>query len=300
MNATQLLKYCMYYAIVSRIAETDPAILAKMPRFTDLAARLPEMLKEISQHSQTQMTNLKGFTIDKQKTRTELIMQLLDLVNRVKAYAASKNRKGLLEAVGLTFTDLNRKRDLALVDFAQFFENEVTPLLDDLAPYGVTASAMTRVSSLRAKFMAAIPKTRNERGNRRFATVALVTLFKEVDEVVAQLKLLAGMLRYEETFFYNLFMRTCRQGTYGHRPFMLMGAVQGEDDEVLEQVLVRLPELKRETHSTEKGSFRFKHLPSGIYAIEFSRPGYEPHREIVALTKGLRTTVMVKMKAKVA
>lgn len=295
MNSRQNAKVMTYGVLVRYLSGTSGEILAQMPHFETLFAEFKQLTLEINDCVGRQGHVIVGYAAQKQQARTQLEVHLLDVLNRVRAYAMQEDDMVLYEELHLKKSRLARISDVSLRAYTTAILPRITSLLPELGAYGVTAAKLATVAENLAAYVALTPKPRKAIATRVLETRKLADYLKKADAMVAKMSTLVAMLAYSEPDFYSNFMDQKKQVKRGHRKLAVVGVLTDKAGVAVARALVEVPELKKAVYTSAEGRFELKHLPGGVYTAYLSKAGYATLVTQIVVTKGITTKLDLRL-----
>lgn len=183
MNNKQENKRSMYRAVLDLLTANVLIYSSYLP-FSDAVARFKAIIEKINEQSGLQTIPIVGVTEDKQRLREFMEGLLVEVCNKITAYAHITNNNTLKEQVAYPFSSLRRQRDTLLLDTAQNVLNIANQNLIELGSYNITGSTITSLQQRISDFNNALTRPRQKIVSRKGATQELLSLFRQADKVL--------------------------------------------------------------------------------------------------------------------
>jgi len=293
MNSLQLRKRAMYEVVEEFLATVPAATIASMPNFEAEYQNFTAKVSEIRAFSASQTTSRLGYSIEKNGMKVLMVAQAIDVASRIKGFARNTGNDVLEAEMNQRISFLGKKPDSVCADICSFIYNKGVLLLSNLASYGVTQSMLSDLETAVNNFTEAIPKPKEAIDNRVISTKYIALTFVECNAFLKTMDILADMLRYSDTIFYDNYFQRRKMERPGYRTIDFMGIVTDSNGIPLEKVTVKINDLNIERKTTDRGYFEIKSLPSGIYNVTFIKAGYINTVLQVAVTNTQRTEINV-------
>jgi hypothetical protein len=276
MTGRQTDKYMMLQVVYDYLKDTDVAVIDQMPGMAGLIDELEGLLAAVSVENQNQNRNTTGFRVEKVRMRGELTAMILDVAYCLKAYSVTVKDTVLKNEVDLKGYKIDKLREHEVVSVGTFIRKKANGLLAELAPYGITAALLADFEDAIVEYRSMIPKSRLEITNKMQSTSSIKDLLKALDVVIADMDVVVRAYRILNKGFCDLYFDTRKIITRGTRKVALQGSVVNEQEEALRKVTISIAShTVIETQTGEKGNFLFRRVPSGVWPVTFSRPGFE-------------------------
>lgn len=151
---------------------------AAIPMVASLQTDLDDQVNTVLALATIVDTDITGYTVDKQSKRSLLTQKILKLSTAIVAFASVNGNSILAEKCDESLRDMGVMRDNDFYTFSQLIIREATPIMTDLAPFGVLPADLTAATAASEVYLANIQSPRgqiNERGK------ALADLEKEME-----------------------------------------------------------------------------------------------------------------------
>ena len=285
----------MFLGVEEYIGNVDPAVLAKMPTFNPVYGEFQQVIKDLNVASELQIYSRKGYSMDKDEQKNVMAEACMNVLLCIKAYAVDKNNTVLYQEVNRPISYIKKKADTLARDYCSWILLKGNELAADLLPFGLEAADLTALQVSIDLYTLLIPKPRYQIVTRKQFTVEIKRLIALGFEKLFKMDAYVSALRYKEAAFYAAYFDNREIVDSGTRKLSLRGIILNTMGMPVEGVKVLIPELKLEKLSTAKGNYEMKHVPAGVYDIEFALEGYETFKTQVAIVANERTELDVQM-----
>lgn len=276
MTGRQNDKYMMFQVVFNYLKDADVAVIDQMPGMAGLLDEMEVLLGAVSIEHQKQTRNTTGFRVEKVRMRGELTAMILDVAYCLKAYAVNVKDIVLKNEVDLKGYKIDKLREHEVASVGKFIRRKASGLLIELAPYGITAALLADLEDAIVEYRSMIPKSRLEITNKMQSTSGIKDLLKALDAIIGAMDVVVRAYGILNRDFCKLYFINRKIITRGTRKVALQGTVVNEDGEAMSRVKITIAShAVIETQTGEKGHFLFKRIPSGVWPVMFSRPGYE-------------------------
>ena len=180
--------------------------LAKLtfaPALEALVARLQDIMTRINETQEAQINTSKGHTLTKEALRQKVIGSILEIVKRAKAYAIATDNLLLKDAVDYKLSQLNSMPQDSLVIACNKVISTCTPVIAEMAGYGLAPAMLTGMDPLLAEYKAALPGTKLAIASRKTATGGLAELFAEADNTLKKIDAMMEIVSSSDPTFYQ-------------------------------------------------------------------------------------------------
>lgn len=157
---------------------------AAIPMVATLQAELEDKINAVLVLGGIVDTDITGYTVDKQSKRTDLTRKILKLSTAIVAYASVNNNSILAEKCDESLRNMGVMRDNDFYTFAQLIIREATPLMTDLAPFGVLPADLTAAETASSVYLGGIQNPRGQINERSKALGDLETAMDGTDDLV--------------------------------------------------------------------------------------------------------------------
>ena len=301
MNQRKLSKL-KSYQVTNDYLTANEGKVSGLPNYSTYKTTLSENIPKLLAFSANQSGNITGISDEKNVLKQQVGTLAYDTSTRLVAYARQNQLPTLLKEAYFTESTLKRGADATVRDSSRNLYNLAEPLLEQLAPFGITAETQTALNDAIEAFAKAIPVKRTVVNERQDQSSECDRLFDETDEALKQIDTLVDMIRQAEPDFYV--------GYRGARMVLdtrtEIVSVKGEvvEAETLVPVTganIELMLLPVNGHapvtkkSAEKGGFRIKSMTPGNYQMKVSKYGYTEQVLDVAVNSGETTKLTITL-----
>jgi hypothetical protein len=202
MNTKQESKLRMYLAVRDFLVPNE-AITKELPEFTPRFTNFQSNIKQIQLIAETQKDVKTGLAKDKKDLKNNLITLAADNSRKVYAFADNTNNMALMDEVNFSLSDLGRKTDVALKDYAEILYKKAEANIGSLATYGITPETQKILSGLILAYDASLAKPRVGISEKSQATKELGVLFNSSDAILEKMDNILGIVRLTQVNFSN-------------------------------------------------------------------------------------------------
>jgi hypothetical protein len=297
MNRTQEAKNTMFLVVQDFVSSSDPVILALLPDFASTYAQYETEVKYLQKCLREQRSYLRGYREEKDEHKEKMANEIIFVSQRIKSYAWVIGDSVLMRKVSKVKANILRLADTVASAYGEEVFGHATTHLAALAPYGVDASAMTRLQDSITAYNAWIPKTRSSIVNRKYFTDEISNVIKKIDGLLFGMDTMVRTLETLHAEFVKNYIDSRIIVNNGYRKLSLRGVVVDEMGLPILKATVKLPTLDITTQTTAKGMFELRGIKGGMYPVTVEQFGYESHKEVVAIVSNERTDIKVTLKA---
>lgn len=190
---------------VQDILQQHAGIVSTIPAFAAAELELGQLIAGIGSLVQVQVKKTTGVSQDKQQVEAKAIRAAVKLAGAAKSYALAIQNNTLLDAVSYSATELGRMRDATLVSVLGTIRNKVSPVMAELASYGVSAADLTALEAAITAYDAIVVTPRTNATERVWATDQLDNLFKKLDTILKQMDGIAQLKKETEPEFFIMY-----------------------------------------------------------------------------------------------
>lgn len=176
-------KLSMYQKVQFYLALHAPETAA-IPMVATLKAELDAQVSAVLSLASTVDTDITGFTVDKQTKRDDLTAKILKLSTAIVAFASVNGNSILAEKCDETLSSMGAMRDNDFYTFAQLIIKEATPIMTDLAPFGILPADLSAAEAASAVYLGGIQNPRGQINERSKALADLEAEMANTDKVV--------------------------------------------------------------------------------------------------------------------
>lgn len=138
MNRNQEALYSMLVRMQNLFLDTNPVIIAKMPKMDIAINNLADYIENIKTCFEIKLINKSGIAFGKQILKEDVANAVFLLSGKIKSYAINEMRYTLQSEVSYTQSRLLHLSDIKLIATTNTIINIATINLSDVAIYGVT------------------------------------------------------------------------------------------------------------------------------------------------------------------
>ncbi|MDR2407186.1 MAG: hypothetical protein LBE13_03615 [Bacteroidales bacterium] len=206
MTDQQEAKLSMYLKVLNACRNYAKVYL-HIPIIIAVVTQLEELISIIRQTAQQRAGIItQGFTVEKNKTINQLILQCMKVVNVLYVYAFRTDNQQLLSKMSINKRMLYNRHDNELLTHAKNIVTEATNHISMLKDYGLESSELDTLNEIIAAFENLINKPQITVGERKIQTANLKQLFAETDSILYdQLDKLITLFKTSDPDFYNLY-----------------------------------------------------------------------------------------------
>ena len=176
-------KLSMYQKVQFYLALHAPETAA-IPMVATLKAELDDQVTAVLSLASTVDTDITGFTVDKQTKRDDLTAKILKLSTAIVAFASVNGNSILAEKCDETLYSMGAMRDNDFYTFAQLIIKEATPIMTDLAPFGILPADLSAAEAASAVYLGGIQNPRGQINERSKALNDLEAEMANTDDLV--------------------------------------------------------------------------------------------------------------------
>ncbi len=184
-------------------------VLGQLPMFTGLFTGFKETLDSILKLLEEQEVDYRGKAISKQEQKAKLAALTSEIIRRVRAYAEVNDLFELKAEINYCPSVLRKLSDHPLQAVCSIVNNRASELPEEFADYGVTQVMLDEQKAANNAFGELIPLPRTGIINRKNATTALDSAFKQATRILKKMDSIAGMTEtsHLEVFWKYRFAR---------------------------------------------------------------------------------------------
>lgn len=306
MTTLQESRLNMYLAVRDFLVPNEP-VIKDLPNFAANFKLLQETITNIQSFGEQQKFDKTGLAKLKNELRQKLITLSIDNSRKLIAYANFSNNTLLISEVKFTTSGFSKMTDTGIKDYAQIIYDKAQANLDALPPYGITADTQKTLLDMITAYNDSISKPRIGLTEKSQATKQLVLLFNSAEIALGNMDLVVEIIRLSQTAFYTGYKTVRKVVTTSAGNLRLKAlATDKKNGEPIRGVLFTFKlagdnllssngngEIVKKT--AEKGRFHIKSMPSGIYQLIVSKPGYADKTQTVIVADGEMTDLWVEM-----
>ena len=298
MNANQKDQLSMEKVVDSFLIQTTPEILAQMPEIEMLKNVFSENINKIDILFNGQNLNRTGTRMTKEEYREEMTKRAFSIAARVCSYAIANSDEELQMKVTYVYSYFTELRDIVVANVCKNIYDIASPLLGNLANYGVTEDSMQKLKDTIELYRLIQPKTRSGIVKKTTFTHRIQELFAKNNKLLFKIDRLVIMLRFDEANFFNEYFNSRKIVDTGHRKLSLRGKITNEMGQPIDKVYITVETSNPETvKSTALGNYQFKGIPAGVWPVTFKRDGFITEKIFLVFTPTLRVDYNTTLKA---
>src|SRR2546422_1190721 len=176
--------------------DNNNSVWGATPAFADALTRAKTAVEQVDSAAAQQQTPIAGVTQDKAQARSALEEKTLEIADQLSALAAANSDMVLASKAEMTTSSLDRLQDNDLEQVAERVVNLANDHATDLSGYGVSASEIAELDSLRTAFAKVKTAPRGAAVGRKTMTESLAekiasarSIFRnELDKMVTKFK----------------------------------------------------------------------------------------------------------------
>lgn len=297
MNSIQDKKLSMFLLIINIVSGIDVAVLALLPGFSALYAKLQLNVNLLHQGLGKQATIISGVALNKNLIKRLLIATTISVSERLVALATNTKDVVLKEESRITASELGKISNnncytecKKIYDYAQ--EHKVA-----LAAYGVTDDLLQSFHDSLSSFDSLIPAPKREEDEKKMATSEIAALFTETDLIMEDMDAVIKVISDSHPELVSQYFLARKIGKPGYRVLAASIHVMDVNGNPLGKVLVSCPTLPLRRYTTAKGNLLIRTSPEGVYKLNFSKPGFQSVSHDLSVVKGDRVELNIEMEA---
>lgn len=238
--------------------------------------------------------NGKGITTDKDALKKEIAKEGAFICARTKAYAIKVGNNVLLNAVNHSATTIEDLKDSEILGFTTSLSETITPLLTDTKykPYSINADMLSTLVDKGTIFNNSIGAASLVNADSGYASKALNTVFKLINENLLQFSLLITVFAESNPKFVENYFKAVAINNTGIHHTGIEGIIKNKSTgEGVEGVTISLPAKKEggkaKTAVTDiLGTYKLIKLMPGYKKFTISAPGFELQTIIFEIKRG--------------
>jgi hypothetical protein len=306
MNNYQQNRYKMYGQVIEYL-KVNKDILKDLPGFKENHAILLNKMEEISKlyHEQTEYYKKKAW--DKKALRQLLEEKLLDLSGRLTAFAALTKDPNIMCNCRVTPWGISRLSHIDLHSKGGIMHGMAVEHLRELAPFGITAGILKSLKETTDAFFGKLSEPRYNEVMISSATMQMVKVYKEADEALRYIDLLAGIDKNVNRDFYVGYSFVRKQVKAGSVKMALRAqATEKSTGKPVSHVTFTFlltkafkrkvkKDFKIVKKSKKLGGFNIMHMPAGEYEVIVTKIGYREIRMNLVIEDSVLMRLRVEM-----
>jgi hypothetical protein len=294
----------MYEMVIDYLRKNDK-ILQGYPGYKEKYEAFLKLHDEIIAASKEQNEYSVRGSILKSQRRKELETKILDVSRKLKAYAMLENNNGILVNSSFPQWQVVRMKQFDLMAAAGNLIRIAQEHISKLEPYGITPGILRNLNESHDDYYSLISEPRTNEVNSSVATKKIAGAFKEADETLEFIDLIAAIAGDSYPEFYSGYRFVRRQEKKGSVKMALkanaIDKATGEPVPNVQFIFTLTEPVKQKTKKLYKvvkktkklGGLKIMHMPKGKYEVLAGKSGY---REI-KMTMVIKGSELVKLVA---
>ena len=297
MTSKQSSIYTMGRQVVDLLNENQ-AVVQDVPGLPMLQTEVTNELVDISSINSKQQSDSTVITSHKASLRVDTGSKIIDVNNKMLAFAIIQDDSVLSQKCGYTIASLQRLNDNDFVTACEQILKLAHENMPALKASKVTDETLALVRLSIDAFVKEIDKPQETRKEQKQYTAQMVTAFTKLLTSFDKMDIVVEAAKNEYSDFYNLYQDT-RNVNVRHGSLMAQGyitdaktgkAVIGATVSfVLDgtEVLIKT--------SGDGGGFKIKSMDEGSYSVTVTKTGYQPQTITLHITYTELTNIEVKL-----
>jgi len=306
MTTKQETKLRMHLAVRDFLIPNE-AITKELPEFMKWFTTFQSNIKQIQLIGESQKGVRTGLAKNKKELKATLITLAADNSRKVYAFADNTNNKALMDEVDFSISDLGRRTDVALKDYAEILYKKAEANIGSLATYGITIETQKVLAELIAAYDASLAKPRVGISEKSQATKELGVLFDSSDTILEKMDNILGIIRLTRVNFFNGYtsVRKLVDTNTGNIALKATATDLTSGEPVKGAIFIFKPEGGKAAlmgsngeiikKTADKGIFHIKNMHAGTYKVVVRKPGYKEQEVTVSVADGERSDLNVEM-----
>lgn len=309
MNRVLESKYGMYLATQGYV-KPFVSVTSQLPGFDGYFANFSGNNEIIKATKEQLEHGTSGISENGEQHRINLIKITMEVGEKIEVYAKLNNNIVLAKEVHYSESELIKARGISLTDKAIIVYNKATEHAAEVEKYGVTAKMIVDLKAAIDKYGDIIPTIRISRSKQKLNYDNLKELFKTNDTILEKMDLLMEIVKFSNPDFYKGYKNNRKVIIKGKVSLSLKAMVTSAHDGIeikgakatfmpkremmmmAEEAVDVKPVVKR---TAEKGRFRIKNIPEGIYTVTIEKVGYATKTLTVNISDSEMTRINVKL-----
>lgn len=175
-----------------------PDKLQAIPGMGQATAEFDELMGRMDAAILKQMNSSVGYTETTEMHKQQLIGGMLELIHRAKALAVMTNDTILKADVDYSRTRLIRLPQGSLLAHCSRVKDICTERRTEMSDYGLTDEMLEKVELAMEKYRDAVPGTKTAIASRKTATLAIRSLFAEMDRLLRKMDVLMALVSFSD------------------------------------------------------------------------------------------------------
>jgi len=297
MTSYQIKKLNMFIALQNLIATTSPQIIALMPQFEDFYNNFKNHVNTLLQQSVIQNQSIKGYTELKLAQKENMINQAIEIAININAYAEVTNNIKLKEDVNYNKSYLYKIQEINCIDTCKNIYKTAKDNIQELDHYKINIETLDRFNTAISDFNNSYTIPKEHITIKKMATIDIKKHFTDATQQTTKMDALVNMIKPTQTEFANLYFLTRKIEKPAHTTLALKANISDPNNNPIAKVQITSEQIKfsKPKFTTKLGNFQLKNLPSDVYTITLTKPGYITQTLQIALTSGERTQLKITL-----
>ena len=296
MNLNQRSVLAMSLVTIKYLDNVDGPIISNIPLFSSYYLPFKENVRLLDDELVLQMTNRKGYAVDKKDIKEEMCLLGNVISDKIVAYAVNENNSILENEVTFTYNDLHRLGDAECTAANQLIYDKAKLYLEVLSTYGIDDTMIAKLLVLIKNFKTVRPSPKNESIDKKMATKDIKDLFSANSTYLKKMDKLVKVLKMSNPEFVSRYFASRKLVKPAYRVLSARILVVDEAGNPVGKVLATNKGIGLKRRTTARGQMLLKHLEDLAYVLVFSKTDYVTQEVIVPVTTGERTEITVVMK----
>jgi len=261
-----------------------------LPSFSELVARLAELVSGIGQESQKLDVSVHGYIRAKNSSKDTLLQLQMPILRRIQAYAAIVQDELLLNEVKLNSSGLSRIHESMLGLSCRRILAICRDHAAELALYDLSPEMTDSLEAAIIDFESKLAGSPQYLGAQKAARQELEKLFDQALNLVkGKMDVLVEILKLSNPAIYTEYKNARKMESKARRSISLMGQIleSGNLQPIIGATITIMKETNGDAAATPgtelsktvkrsagKGGFRVNSLAAGNYSITGSKEGY--------------------------
>ena len=290
--------------------EKNASVIATLLPLTGIVAEIKAERIKIDALIAKQGTAKGGVAGEKAKSAGSLIDAVVDVSNRLVAYATIAEKTQLLTEATVTQSGLQRLADTKLKGVSQgIFDLAIANATETLT-FGITSAVTDNLRAKLTAYSAAITQPKLSVDEIKQITSELEKSFKKLEDLFKKVDKLIKLFNNSHTVFHDSYFNLRKIINYGKGTLAMQVLVRdAETNTGLTKVKLLIEKVdadgKKLTKgsdlvkivkiSSAKGGSKMKTLSDGNYTLTASRPDYVTQMINFSIVGGIMTNVVIDM-----
>jgi len=261
---------------------------------TALSAKTEQIMAALVQ----QRDNSVGVTLDKAALRKDLEEKALSISTAICAYTiVNPGHKELYKTAYITKTTLVKMMEVELLYYVECLCDAAMPVLENLAPYGITEATLSGLMDARNGFYEMMRVPGEITSNRKEATEAISVLLHQAIAILDDsMDRLVKVLSNSAPEFVNSYFNERRIHKAGTRTMSLeITTVNAADNSPLAGAKIEVVDHRIKRKSSISGKNKVQNLKEGYYTLSVTHTDFVPQTIPFTIISGQRTEIVAKL-----